>query len=342
MMNRWLASALILFLALPLGAQQKLVLYEEFTGENCPPCAKVNPGLWALLSENSDKILLVKYQSPIPYQGPLYMQNKEDVKNRLSYYGVDAAPYGQMDGLPSPGDGLPSLLTSAHIAAAAALPVYLDLNGSVQIISGDSISISIRVNALQHYSGKALKLRIALLETLEYPTPPGTNGETIFHNVMRKMYPEPDGLAIENNWFNGQSQELNIRGKIPNYVNQNKGITVAAWIQDDSNKSVIQAALLQQQSSTSLFQYKEANASIPLYPNPAQNEIRFAIAGNSTGPVSCFITDLLGRRQATTIVKTTNPDKTSIQVCLSQLIPGIYFMNIQVGDKTFRQKFIKG
>lgn len=46
----------------------RLVLYEEFTGENCPPCASINPALNALLAlpTNTPKVQSIKWQVPIP------------------------------------------------------------------------------------------------------------------------------------------------------------------------------------------------------------------------------------------------------------------------------------
>jgi len=44
----------------------RLSLYEEFTGENCAPCAATNPGLQAILNANTSKAVAIKWQVPIP------------------------------------------------------------------------------------------------------------------------------------------------------------------------------------------------------------------------------------------------------------------------------------
>jgi hypothetical protein len=44
----------------------RLSLFEEFTGENCPPCAATNPGLNANIAANSTKVVAIKWQVPIP------------------------------------------------------------------------------------------------------------------------------------------------------------------------------------------------------------------------------------------------------------------------------------
>src|SRR5690554_3817100 len=83
-----------------LTAQERLVLFEEFTGENCGPCASANPGLMQKVNNNDD-VLIIKYQVPIGTPGQIasiYEENKVDPNARMSYYSVTTAPYGRIDG----------------------------------------------------------------------------------------------------------------------------------------------------------------------------------------------------------------------------------------------------
>jgi hypothetical protein len=235
----------LLAAALFANAQQRLVLYEEFSGENCAPCAATNPGLWTLLTTgtNPNKVMLIKYQSPIPSAGPIYYQNTTDVQNRMTYYTVPFAPYARMDGAVSPGanGGHPADLTQAHLDAATAIaaPFNITVNNTV---TGTTINSTINVAAVAAYAGTGVKLRAALVETLIYTSPPGTNGETEFHHVVRKMYPSADGQAIPDTWTNGQTATYNFSGTIPTYVDRTHELFVVVWIQNDADKKVAQAA----------------------------------------------------------------------------------------------------
>src|ERR1700745_573259 len=93
-----LVLSLAAFAVFTENGQQRLALYEEFSGENCGPCAQANPGLWTLISGNPTKALLIKYQSPIPSAGPIYNLYKTVTNARMSYYSVPFAPYGRLDG----------------------------------------------------------------------------------------------------------------------------------------------------------------------------------------------------------------------------------------------------
>ena len=68
-MKKNLLSFSLVMLGITAFAQTpRLSLYEEFTGETCPPCASTNPGLNTLLAlpTNTTKIVPIKWQVPIP------------------------------------------------------------------------------------------------------------------------------------------------------------------------------------------------------------------------------------------------------------------------------------
>lgn len=223
-------------------AQQRLSLYEEFSGENCGPCAATNPGLWALMNAgtNTSKVLLIKYQVPIPSAGPIYQQNTVDPGARRTYYSVSSAPNGFMDGIVSAQGGHPGYLTQAHIDAAAAVPSSFGLT-ITPTITGNNISVAVKVDAVSAFTGTNMKLRVALVESLHYATPPGTNGETDFHHVVRKMYSSAAGETIPDTWTSGQTQTFTVTGVIPSYVDRTNEAFIVAWIQSDGDKKIAQA-----------------------------------------------------------------------------------------------------
>jgi hypothetical protein len=234
----------LLAAALFTNAQQRLVLYEEFSGENCPPCALYNPDLMTLLASgtNPNKVMLIKYQSPIPSAGPIYYQNTTDIQNRMTYYTVPFAPYGRLDGaLPSGSTGNIHDLTQAHLDAATAITSPFNITVT-NTVTGTTLNSTINVSAVAAYTGTGVKLRAALVESLSFATPPGTNGETEFHHVVRKMYPTADGQTIPDTWTNGQTGTYTFSGAIPSYVDRTHELFVVVWIQNDGDKKIAQAA----------------------------------------------------------------------------------------------------
>jgi hypothetical protein len=235
------------------NAQSRLCLYEEFSGENCGPCAAANPGLWTLLSGNTSKAILIKYQSPIPSAGPIYNQYKTVTDARLLYYSVPFAPYGRLNGTKL-GSGTAAPSSPGHVANLTQTDIDNDYNAgspfSMSIThtwnaTGDSVTanVSITANSAFAPSGANLKLRIAIIEHLVYASAPGTNGEKDFHNVVREMVPNATGTQLPNSWTASQTQTYTIKGRVPAFVDKsNNEVRLVAWIQNDADKSIPQAA----------------------------------------------------------------------------------------------------
>jgi len=248
-----LLLAIATFSGASLHAQQRVALYEEFTGENCGPCVFYNPGLWALTGANPTKVLLVSYQTPIPSAGPIYNAYRTATDARSAYYNVNFAPQGRLDGTgfgtgntaPDPGHIANLLQNDIDAETAAPAPFAIAVTHQWNP-SGDSVTATIHLTAASAYAptGANLKLRLALVEHLQYAVAPGTNGETEFLNVVREMYPNPGGTQLANAWTAGQSQTLTLKGSVPAYVNKAPAgeVRLIAWIQNDADHFIPQAA----------------------------------------------------------------------------------------------------
>ena len=230
---------------------QRMSIYEEFSGENCGPCAASNPALWTLMSANTSKVILVKYQSPIPSAGPIYNAYKTVTDNRMTYYSVPFAPYGRLNGTglgtgtaapTSPGHIANLLQADIDAAATAGSPFKMTVTSNYNA-SGDSVFTIVKVDCITAYTGTTMKLRIGMIEHLVYATAPGTNGEKDFHNVVREMYPDANGTTIANAWTVGMTQTYTIGGKVKSFVKKINAPQMVAWLQDDATKSIPQVGV---------------------------------------------------------------------------------------------------
>lgn len=226
---------------------QKLALAEEFSGENCPPCAALNPAFMALINAagNDAKVLLLKYQSPIPSAGPIYNVNTVFTDNRLNYYSINSAPSWKMNGRTIGNGNITSAnQTVINSAAAETTPFTMTVSTPTYSADGQTFTATVTVTATAATTVNNTKLRVALAEELNYTTPPGTNGETHFENVVRQMYPDANGQNLDAAWTAGQSRTYTITGAMPSYVSPTAPKRfLAAFIQkDDATKEVMQAA----------------------------------------------------------------------------------------------------
>jgi hypothetical protein len=268
-----LITGALLTLATTVEAQTtpRVVLFEEFTGENCNPCAGVNPYMKRFSDLNAqDSFLHLAYQVPIPSAGPIYNIYKTDADARMTYYSVNFAPWGQNDGQNYPvwtsatgNNNVYDYFDSVSVAGfsttpGAVTPTSPGFNQRRAILSPcaitivhsysanyDSVYAMAIVSNTSTYSSLAagsLKFRIALTEKqLTYPSAPGTNGETEFYNVVRKMYPSSAGTAMANTQTTGTSDTFYVAARIPSYVRDRGQLQFIAWVQDDNSKEVKQA-----------------------------------------------------------------------------------------------------
>jgi len=263
-MKRFLSLfALLLFLnVLSFGQAQRMVMIEQFTNASCPPCEAQNPAFNTLLHANADRVVALKYQTAFPGFDPMNQQNPGEVATRLAYYpGVTGVPTAAIDGL-IPGDDYAAGLGDWDVAGggyeggpygynqavltfagAQMTPITLELDHSIAA-NLDSISITAKmknVGGLMFNLADGV-LHVAVTEKeIKFPSPPGSTAEQDFEDVMRKMLPDAGGTALAA-LAPGDSVSWSWTVALPNYIYNYNDIGVVAFVQDNSDKQVYQAA----------------------------------------------------------------------------------------------------
>ena len=246
-MKNIVSTLLVCLFSVAAFGQNRLVLVEHFTQASCGPCASQNPALKTLLDANATKVVALKYQTSWPGVDPMNAANPTEAAARVQYYGVTGVPNSVMDGS---GPGSPgTIVTTTTINNRYNTSAPLNLSASHQWTAGyDSIQIGVYVanaGTATVASGAAgsLKLHVAVIEEdINYPSAPGSNGETVFYQVMRKMVPDASGTTMADSWTAGQTQMFVFKVAAPSYLANLNKVAVVAFIQDNSNKSVLNAA----------------------------------------------------------------------------------------------------
>ena len=241
----------------------RLVLFEHFTQASCGPCASQNPPFTALLANNSSKAVKIAYQTSWPGTDPMNAANPSEVSTRRNYYAVNAVPSVRNVSMFAAGTS-PANVTQSQIDARYNTTPDWSVTVTHQLTSGyDSVQVVVLVgnatsSTLTSGSTGSLKLHLMMVEeTITYSSPPGSNGETVFHNVMRKMVPNDNGTTLANSWTAGQSQSFQFKIPLPTYLANLGEIAFVAFVQDDSNKDIKNAAFSPKQAVSGL-----ADASI--------------------------------------------------------------------------------
>ncbi len=193
-----LAIILLLTIATLSLAGDRRVMIERFTSSTCPPCATYNPNLDAFLNSTSlnDAISISYHMNwPAPGNDPMYWANPNDNNGRRSFYNVNSIPNWKFDGVLSATTYQPPQIASffeqrKNILSPITIIVYETRNGQ-------NVDATVEIYCESPVANPNAYVRFVVTEKLvTYASPPGQNGETQFHDVMRVMLPTFLGTPV--------------------------------------------------------------------------------------------------------------------------------------------------
>ena len=221
---------------------QKIVLIEDFSNVSCIPCVESNKILESLKNSYTDeKLVVIKFAANFPSPvDPMYLANTEDANSRMSYYTIFFTPTIIVDGLDRP-------TSSDSISIKESIDFKLEAQPKFEITVMDSIAVQsmfvkgkVKLLDSSELNFDDLVIHSVVIETLiEYSSPPGSNGETEFHDVMRKMLPDNQGFSISN-IENDNEINFNWETQINSGWNKERLKTIV-FIQDKNSKEIYQA-----------------------------------------------------------------------------------------------------
>src|ERR1035441_3314472 len=202
--SAFLILAIFFSYCVPARAQlQNMILLEEATNASCPPCAYQNPILAQFLQGNTDAVIAVSYHAWWPGRtDPMYTGDITMNTNRIDYYSFDTigVPVCVVNGqfaVPSSGwyTGAPgdtdALTNAVSAAKQVTSPYTMTVNRFAQ---NDSEEVQVIVNSSTAVTNDTL--RVIIVEAEHDYTNAGTNGETQFFHIARKMLPSYKGTGF--------------------------------------------------------------------------------------------------------------------------------------------------
>ncbi|MCW9064942.1 MAG: PEGA domain-containing protein [Ignavibacteriaceae bacterium] len=221
-----------------------VVLIEDFANVSCVPCVTSNRILESLtnVTYGHSKLVAIKFPTNFPSPNdPFYLANTVDCSSRRSYYNVISAPTTIIDGLLKP-ISTDSISVIAAIDQRLTKPLQFRMDVSSSVV-GSEYLITVTVKVL---NGAGIDFSNTVLHTvvtetdIEFATPPGSNGETKFYDVMRVMLPSNSGQSL-----NGISQTEEVAFQRQTTINSSwdvNNLHVVAFIQNTVTKEVFQSS----------------------------------------------------------------------------------------------------
>ena len=313
------------------NATIKRPMLEAFTSSTCGPCVAGNQNISAVTANYAlDQYSILKYQMSWPGSGdPYYTQEGGD---RRGYYNVNAVPDLVVDG--NYWQDNSSALSSQVMDDVLAIPAFVELS-SYFTVDNQTVDISVNINPLGDFTNQ-LTLYVAIFEYMTYNNV-GSNGETQFGYVMKKMVPGSTGFALSplqdgvpvNENFSHTFQGSYVlppdaNSPIDHLTNHSvedfNNLGVVVWVQDDATLEIIQST----EATASSTGITEVNVDLPelkLFPNPTNSIATVLINDNNGIDGNIEITNSLGEVIYTTMV---NPGNKQLDIDVSGFSSGIY------------------
>jgi hypothetical protein len=255
-------------LEISMQEPEKFVLIEGFSNVNCVGCGESNETIHQLLTTPGyENVALIKYATNWPASNdPHYLANPSDNWSQLEFYqpthfATWGIPTVMVDGVRSGNPGAPldlaglTTIVDQQLEESPGFTIDVDAD-----FSGNQIPVTVTLTAAHDILANAnAVLRVALCENpINYDTPPGTEGETEFHWIMREFelvpespFPLGAGTPVEFMVYFDSN---------PVWITEN--MIAVAFIQDDSQidpglSSVIQTGF----SATPALFYNNSSAS---------------------------------------------------------------------------------
>jgi hypothetical protein len=214
----------------------KYVLFEHFTQASCGPCAAQNPAFETnILQANPGTVRHIAYHTSWPGVDPMYNYNSTEVNTRTSFYNVTGVPFVALLGNQKTGN--PGAFTQGDIDEQFAMGSPIKIVVS-EVDNGTTRTVTVDVKTVGTVPTGSYTIRTAVVEDpINYSSPPGSNGETHFPNVFRKMLPNIAGDAITPAAVGSSVTFTYTYNEDPAWNLAN--IKVIAFVQNNSTKEVI-------------------------------------------------------------------------------------------------------
>ena len=225
---------------LRLSLADKVTLIEDFANVSCSPCVISNRILESIKTNyGHKKVIIIKFPTNFPSPSdPFYLANQSDCNSRMSYYNILVAPTTKVDGILTPVSTDSNSIKQKIEQRISQIPKF-KITARDSLSSADyNIKITLEIIDTSGVDFMDLVLHTVVVESLiEFAAPPGSNGETKFYDVMRKMLPSSSGESLT---YYSTTQTYERQINLNPVWNPSKLETVV-FIQNKATKEVLQA-----------------------------------------------------------------------------------------------------
>lgn len=320
----------------------RLVLIEGLSSNTCGPCASFNSQYSPVLSNNNANdgntagVAVVKYQMDWPSPGTDPSFN-DDGDARRGFYGTTGIPDWFIDG--EFNDGSQSIIDTR-----SQVPAEIMIDAAYSI-SGSDITVDVEFTALEDL-GAGNRLFIALCNS-SYSYTGGTNGESSFKHIFRKMLPSGAGVFLSpidsgDVITHSETYTFNVASGTPtqgSYDLWNSNIEVVVWVQKTTGSKPVYNAAVATEGALSIEEGDSDDFALVVFPNPTTSHADLLFDANGKDNVVITVTDATGKLVQTENLSGVN-GRQRHNLNTDALSNGLYFVSVKQGNQVANTKLL--
>jgi hypothetical protein len=307
----------------------RMVLHELFSSANSLESKGSHDSIQLIFDQNASVYSYINYAMP----SDIY--SNVEGQTRATFYGADSVPDMYVNGAVNFD---PRYYTQQMFIDNAG-PAYMNITPTLTR-NGNTVTVGAAILPFPEWVNppNAMKIRIALIEKTTTGNA-GTNGETIFHNVFRKMLPNVGG-KIQNSFSTGIFVNISETYTFAaNELENISNLTAIVFVQNDVTKEVYQSAVIS--LSNAIDENKTVQEGIKaLYPNPAQDQFQLDYNLQSAKQVEISIVDATGSVVWKTASQFKSQGNHTERIQVESLAAGMYFVEVKMDKNTTYKKLI--
>lgn len=319
-----LVNAFVLWTSAQNSAK-RYILLEHFTNSRCSVCASQNPGFFNTLSNYQNDVHHVSIHPPIPYNNCVFYQaNASENSARATYYNITGTPRVVRNGTQSSSaSGVTPAVLNAMLGQTSSLGIVVTENSGIQR------QANVEVLTLGDQPAGSLRLFAMIVEReVLYNAP---NGETVHHNVLRKMLTPVTGLDYLPA-ATGQSVSFDFEFEVQNGWKEEE-IYVLAFVQNIESKEVLNSGTRFDEAITDVNDPVLSNWK--LFPNPVSDVLFLQATRQETGEFRLY--DATGQLLLSRHVD----EQMQLEFNLSHYPTGFYTIHLLTPSGRFAHKVMK-
>ncbi len=312
-----------------ISQRDRLVLLEQFTnsgGANTAgePNKVANQTINTFLTNSSGEAVKLEYHLGLggPNEDPIYMDNSTDANARAAYYGVTSTPFTLIDAR----YGTFASIFSEQKLETAAVSIDTIITANTP---SDKLNIEVRFTARENLiRNSVLHIAVVEKEILDLNAL-GTNGETSFKYVVKKLLPDATGTLFNSAILDGTSKTVSVSWSPEAY--RLDSLAIIAFVQNQDTKEIYQARILKKPTyipPANLITGTEPSLAdqITIYPNPAKDEVNIELPRSYAKSFPVKMVDAFGREVYNASFNIGEQKKT---VKTSEFASGVYIIQIK-------------